>query len=477
MMINRDKIWSNLPTVITVLGAVIIVITLVSDWLWRGYPGFGQQQLLLLMVGIVVIFVGLLLHSNTLQARKSLLPKLARLYTTIALLLLNTLLLFFGLNALIWLSEIANSSPDSDFSVAETQVQSVYDSYAEQLVDFDVFQQIYPDMSDGEVIRLRLESWNVPFICDPHTLYREKPFQGVYITVDPAGFRRVQNQGPWPPNDKAYNVFVFGGSTTFGYGEADEYTIPSFLQQHLRKSWGEKVFVYNFGHASFFSLQERWAFETLVQDGFVPDLAIFIDGLNEFYYWDGQPAAHTCDSPFNLTQKLGHFFTCHDDEWCWPVQRLASRFSALAQKDRTPSNGEVKTEPPVDDAATNLEIIHRWLENKKHIEQVSSNQGIQTLFVMQPVPSYAYNLAYHPFAQNDPDNLVQNSRSKWGYALWEEMATSDGGNSWTANFLNLSHLGEGKREILYLDRVHYSRTFMDEIARNIADAVVTHLGK
>ena len=66
-----------------------------------------------------------------------------------------------------------------------------------------------------------------------------------------------RNQGPWPPDDHDYNMFVFGGSTTFGYGVPDEQTIASHLQEVLSHQTAREVRVYNFGRGMYRSSQEE----------------------------------------------------------------------------------------------------------------------------------------------------------------------------------------------------------------------------
>ena len=67
------------------------------------------------------------------------------------------------------------------------------------------------------------------------------------MNVHEAGFRVGLHQGPWPPAKDEMRIFMFGGSTLFGYGVRDEETISSQLQQFLAGSTDTKVSVYNFG--------------------------------------------------------------------------------------------------------------------------------------------------------------------------------------------------------------------------------------
>ncbi|MCP4372165.1 MAG: SGNH/GDSL hydrolase family protein [Deltaproteobacteria bacterium] len=459
------------PILITLLGMVIIIIAVATDWLIGGTVGFGLLQTLLATVGAVILLIGLLLYIKG-KVNKALFYKLTRFYQNVALLFFNTVILLLGLNCLLWAGGVIN--PDLIAyppPVPETEMLPVYRFGPAEQFDFKALHQVYPDRSDYEISRLIMERWNVPLVCDPDTLYHEKPFQGYFITVSPDGFRLVENQGPWPPYDDAYNIFVFGGSTTFGYGESNGQTIPSYLQKHLTESLDKKIFVYNFGHGFFFSLQERWAFEALLRDGFVPDLAIFIDGLNDFYHWDGQPTLLPCSDPLSAVERVRNTFNCRGDEWCWPIQRLTTRLNIAAKLGDTEPIENVSP-PPYDDAATNTDILDRWLENKQLIEEVAEIHNIETLFVMQPVPGYAYNVTYHPFVQDDLSNLDYQLRSHWGYALWEERAAADDDEKWTSNFLNLARLSENKQIPLYVDRVHYTGTFANEIAQNIAKTLL-----
>src|SRR5690606_12542714 len=139
--------------------------------------------------------------------------------------------------------------------------------------------------SDVDIIRLVLENSNVPFVCNDETKFLMGTFDAIYVNVDEAGFRWNDTRPVWPPDDDAFNIFLFGGSTTFGFGEADNNTIATFLQRDLQQY--ANVVVYNFGQHVFFSGQERSLLEQLLEDDFVPNAAIFIDGLNDFYIWDG----------------------------------------------------------------------------------------------------------------------------------------------------------------------------------------------
>lgn len=81
------------------------------------------------------------------------------------------------------------------------------------------------------------------------------------------------------------------------------------------------------------------------------------------------------------------------------------------------------------------------------------------------MPTYKYDLSFHNFYQGDPGRLFEGHlHSRTGYRLMESHRhdLEEGGN-----FLWLADIQEGQRENLYLDAVHYTATFADEIAEKI----------
>jgi hypothetical protein len=104
-----------------------------------------------------------------------------------------------------------------DAVVPENLWNPVTDRYGEEAV-----LASYPGMSAPDVRRLLHEIWSRPRQFEPFTQFREEPVEGKFVHVDKEGFRRSSNQGPWPPSPDALNTFVFGGSTTFGYGLPDD---------------------------------------------------------------------------------------------------------------------------------------------------------------------------------------------------------------------------------------------------------------
>jgi len=72
-------------------------------------------------------------------------------------------------------------------------------------------------------------------VWSPYVYWRSSPYRGRYITVNQNGLRATWNP---PPRDGAddpppVRLFTFGGSTMWGWGARDDYTIASCLSKLL----------------------------------------------------------------------------------------------------------------------------------------------------------------------------------------------------------------------------------------------------
>src|SRR5262245_40303253 len=152
-----------------------------------------------------------------------------------------------------------------------------------------ITKRVYPDLAPAEAEQLARESER-QLVYEPYTdAAEERPVRGRFVNIAAAGFRVGPDQGPWPPEPTYYNVFLFGGSTAFGYGLVDHDTVAAYLQGRLGTAGGRPVRVYNFARCGYYSTQERILFERLVVAGQAPDAAVFLDGLNDFSMPDDVP--------------------------------------------------------------------------------------------------------------------------------------------------------------------------------------------
>src|SRR5579864_4183434 len=262
----------------------------------------------------------------------------------------------------------------------------------------DKMQPAYPGWTKAEIIHLLDESSRetaATFEFEPYVEFKERPRKGRYINIDSAGFRIGANQAGWPPDPNDFNIFFFGGSTAFGYLLPDTETIPSILQRMHALCNSRKISVYNFGRLAYVSTQEFLLYYSLLAAGHRPDLAVFLDGLNDFVYLTGEPAF----TP-QLRQMVDQRRYLGVPIWSAGIEALKYRQigreivealpltrAALWMRDirHTPAK---LAGPSPDDPAVLEGVIQRWLHNKDLIEDLSARFQVQPVFVWQPVPTY-----------------------------------------------------------------------------------------
>ena len=290
---------------------------------------------------------------------------------------------------------------------------------------------------------------------EPFTGFREIPFRGKFVNIDPAGFRFSKDQAPWPPSPNAFNVFVFGGSTAFGSGVPDDETIASYLQATATANHASPpLAVYNFARPAYFSTQELVLFEQLLNSGFVPQAAVFIDGLNEFIFASGEPM---------FTDRFRNFMAGRSDSSLLdgvPMVRAARWLSERWSKPKA-----TQESVNADDTALLQPAVDRWLANKKLIELIANGFGVHTIFVWQPVPTYKYDLRYH-FFLHSRNEFAAYGRSGDAYPLVQRLR-ADG--KLGSDVLWLADVQQDKHENLYVDSIHYNARFSEEIAGRIYD--------
>ncbi len=323
-----------------------------------------------------------------------------------------------------------------------------------------VEREAYGGLSREEIQAIRRE-FHQSHVFEPFTMFRDRPRVGKYVNVDANGFRISRGQGPWPPAREHFNVFLFGGSTAFGWSIPDDHTVASYLQQELHSVRGKQVYLYNFGRSYYYSSQERILFEQLLLTGNVPDMAIFLDGLNDLYHLEEQPAYSSRFAALMQGQRPSVFAK-------WPmirvVEEIRSRWGRGLKPDHAgPDLPGFQWSDQSGPGHDQLEAeVVRYLENKKLIEAASTTYGVLPLFVWQPMPTYKYDLKYHPYVQTGMWRLE-------GYSeAYERVAARSRGSSWGKNFLWCADIQQNIQKPLYVDIVHYS----PEMCRLLAQCIV-----
>jgi len=357
---------------------------------------------------------------------------LNRYYTLAAINFLTVILLILVLNIIVWLAiEIRDAflSPPSR--------------------NLEVLQEVYPGMAKSDISLLLDETWKRPWQYEPWVGFKERPRSGRFVNVSDEGFRYsyIKNLRL---DAHSINIWVFGGSTTFGYGVDDASTIPSHLQKHLSDLYPEKeINVFNFGRGYYYSTQEFALLVQLLGSNHIPLLAIFIDGLNE-----GQAAPHyskEMSAMFDAYNYEHHKLINHFIMGNTSLMRVMRKLMSFVTP-QTPQTPRKFLDP--------VKIYEEYLKNKKHITLLSREYNFSPYFFIQPVPGYRNNFHNHKFmSKNRPPNKQQQMNSKM--QLLER--TVDDQNSFS-----ITGILENYRLQPFVDNVHYTSDVCDLIAAFIA---------
>ena len=376
--------------------------------------------------------------------------KLVGLYSSSAVIILNMALLVFALNLLLTLFFPPQEDAQNANPVLVEHGKSV--------------MAAYPDLDEQQVQDLLDETWTREWVYAPYVQFQERPIKGTYVSVSAEGFRAVAEQAAWPPPADAFTVFVLGGSTTFGYGVADNETIPSYLQEILREQVDGPVNVYNMGSSGWISLQERLRLTNLLLEGYRPDLAIFVDGLNDFGRVDGDPwFTKQLDTLLEERANAGQADYLNEFAIGRAARALLQKMSPQASGNGAPMSSQEIT---VQNAN---QVVDRYLNNMRATRAIASEFGVQTLFVWQPVPMFDHDMKNYPFElRRYPGGSISVTYN--GYeALQNRLQESPA----PADFLWLADAHAGQDYPMYVDRWHYSARFNQALANRIAARVVS----
>jgi hypothetical protein len=222
--------------------------------------------------------------------------------------------------------------------------------------------------------------------------------------------------------------------------------------------------------------------QNLLRAGVVPNIAVFIDGQNDFHFWSGE----TSESPLfrRLVESYGspaprQDFSIHD----LPLFRLARELrariraptasAAVSKSVETPSIAQMTSDQvyetdyhdgaDVTDPGRIQQVIGRYLTNKKIAEGIAAAFHIEPYFVWQPSPLYKYDLRRH--AKNMPDD---HRRARYGYLA---MAAYVQGHDMGSDFVWCADIYEHIGKPLYADIMHYN----PEGNRLVAECVASGL--
>lgn len=309
---------------------------------------------------------------------------------------------------------------------------------------------VRPDSSDQVNKAIAEETvFSNKFIHESWVEYRNVDFNGKYMNMDGPVRRSSPAAYYNPAATDTLDIYFFGGSTMFGFNVLDGETIPSRFVEMYKKKYpaARSIRVYNYGNPTYYTYQELMLFSDLIFKGHKPDVVVFLDGLNDFWF---ATASYYRQSYFSyiFRQVFNRGL------------RSKGEFHFIDTSEAMFKNPAYL---PLDQYEQGL--VTNYFENLENIRFVAEMAGARSYFFCQPSPFYKY-----PNQQKDPMCFKDtNTRFNRIYPMIESRAPS------MTNFTYLGNMLQNETGYPFVDGLHYSPGFIDKITERIIGAMENDL--
>lgn len=298
----------------------------------------------------------------------------------------------------------------------------------------------------------------------PYIGWSRVEYSGKYVNIDENGLRYTWNSKN--SSNDPINIYFFGGSTTWGTGARDNYTIPSLVSKYLFEN-NINAEVTNYGETGFQNTQET-IFLMLELRKETPDIVIFYDGVNDVYsaYQNKMAGVPQHGAVLACKNKYINYavtmYTGHSYFWqCFTYLKnkvIGTRDKSVHATDNAIENKEELAEEVIDVYSHNIKMIHAlekeygfkayffWqpcLYTKKHLSETEENLTEQQLEISQ-----LYNLG------------VNHSHLK----LNED-----------TSFIDISNIFDNHNETVFIDWCHLGENGNEIVANKIGKTILEDL--
>lgn len=227
----------------------------------------------------------------------------------------------------------------------------------------------------------------------PYVYWRRLPRTGQYINIDEDGLRKTVNPASLNGKAERERIFVFGGSTVWGLGSADDETIPSLLSGIISDR-AQPAEVVNYGQYAYVSTQGVIELMRQLQTGNIPDAVIFYDGVNDTFnaFQTNTPGlTHN-----EMNRELEYGLLDKGDIYGYASKSLIRSLSItrlfggmlgrLRGEEGQFKPVSLKYEPSIDDRNRLVDaVVETYFNNIKMVKSLADSHGFSAQFYWQPV--------------------------------------------------------------------------------------------
>ena len=305
-----------------------------------------------------------------------------------------------------------------------------------------------------------------------YSSYHRRPFRGKYINVDRSGRRVTWNEDP-ADTSGLIRLAVFGGSTTWGTGARDEFTIPSHISKLLAARYPHRFRVINYGQDGYVSTQEVITLLREIQMGRAPEVAVFYDGYNEIFTTMQAGAAGL---PMNEYNRLHEFNILHPSrtrDFYFEVLSRTNTFQLIQgiRESLWPQVVVADSLEGKDTEALAQDVVRVYANNLKFLSVIAKQFGIDVRFYWQPAI-----FTKVPATQAEATIIQSTPHFAAFYRQVQDTMRQDKSIVGHPNFRDISRLLDGSKTA-FIDTIHVTELANEAIAREIVAGLKDNLDR
>lgn len=297
------------------------------------------------------------------------------------------------------------------------------------------------------------EALNKDFV--PFLTWNNAEYHGKYINIDQHFVRKT-----WNPEKNHTEtpkvIYTFGGSTMWGTGARDDYTIASQMSKVLHQN-GIDAIVKNYGEVGYNFQQEIIQLILLLREGHIPDYAIFYDGVNDVYgsYQHGRVGAQ-----INFDRHKERFdrkvLSSGEHLKIWLSDLIHEKFMIYKAVSRT--KALVKPQTRFTEVASSYgeakakefsrEIVENYLKSMELLDKLSKAYGFKYLCLWQPVTLTEKKLTEEE--EKLTDYRISDRAIRTIYMTAKEILSETDRD----NFFNIWNVLAERKKLFYIDFCH-----------------------
>jgi hypothetical protein len=326
---------------------------------------------------------------------KSFWQRVGSAYQTTAVIVFNTLILLVVVLVVITIFVPAKdkAAEADNGNIVAVGVNAPYSTY----FDKDAYYLSTPDEVNAMLADYDAMARAGHWMVQPWTGLTMRPFQSHYLNIDNNGLRIGVPVNATYAGKTPLVIWAFGGSTLFGWGLADEFSIPSLLQVELQKRLPDRqVKVVSFAVPIYNSSQELALFAANLREG-KPDMAFFFDGVNDLWFTLNQNSQTPLVEPLAAVWENNTYAITHPQQEGWITINPSFPALRLAQSLGIPIGQQEAVDAPLQYAMRGLyrpthdglvaAAVHNYASNRQMADAIGTALGVKTFFFLQPYPT------------------------------------------------------------------------------------------